>query len=71
MGRILIHNAKIWVSGETDKNWMLFDETTGRVTDIGDGEPKPHLAENVQTTIDAKGARYVACVIVCKRSHDN
>ena len=64
MGRILIRNAKIWVSGETDKNWMLFDDIRGRVTDIGDGEPNPHQAENVHTTIDAKGARYVECVIV-------
>ncbi len=35
----LIYNARIYVSGEQDNTWMVWDENSGYITGIGTGEP--------------------------------
>ena len=56
---LLIRNARIWQSGQPDRSWMLLDTVTGRVLNVGQGQPP--AAANTETTdvIDMKEARSV------------
>ena len=50
----LIRNARIWLAGKPDRRWMLFDTVTGRVLDVGQGEPDHVEGSDV---IDMEDAR--------------
>ena len=56
MNRVLVRNARIWVSGEADRTWMLFDKTTGRV--LKTGGANSGAPTDAHEVVDLKGARY-------------
>lgn len=35
--KLLLHNAAIWCSGQEDNSWMVIDQTSGYVVDVGRG----------------------------------
>lgn len=55
----LLFNAKIYVSGESDYNWIKFSPRSGTILDMGRGDPpKPTDEKDVPATVvDARGRR--------------